>query len=75
MPADGACDGEPIYEAVAARSPEIAVVIPPRATSVESAELRSNATRVASRWDITMPSPLDNATSHQRRAFAACSVK
>jgi hypothetical protein len=43
--ADGAYDGEPTYETVAARSPEIAVVIAPRATSVESAELGANATR------------------------------
>lgn len=43
--ADGAYDGEPTYETVAARNSEIAVVIPPRATSVESGELGANATR------------------------------
>ena len=44
MTADGACGGEPTYETIAARSPEIAVVIPPPTTSVESAELGADAT-------------------------------
>ena len=43
--ADGAYDGEPTYEIIAARSKDIAVVIPPRATSVESPELGANASR------------------------------
>jgi len=34
--ADGAYDGEPIYRAVAERTPEATVVIPPRATAVLS---------------------------------------
>jgi len=34
--ADGAYDGEPIYRAVAARTPEAEVIIPPRATAVPS---------------------------------------
>ena len=36
MTADGAYDGEAVYNAVAARHPEAAVVIPPRATAVPS---------------------------------------
>jgi hypothetical protein len=38
--ADGAYDGEPVYRAVAERQsdPPVAVVIPPRATAVPSAE-------------------------------------
>ncbi len=34
--ADGAYDGDPVYRAVAERSPDAAVVIPPRATAVLS---------------------------------------
>jgi hypothetical protein len=36
MTADGAYDGEAVYNAVAARHPAAAVVIPPRATAVPS---------------------------------------
>jgi transposase len=36
--ADGAYDGEPTYAIIAARSPDIAVVIPPRATSAAQPE-------------------------------------
>jgi hypothetical protein len=38
--ADGACDGEPVYRAVAERQPDppVAVVIPPRSTAVASPE-------------------------------------
>jgi hypothetical protein len=34
MTADGAYDGEAVYDAVAKRHPETAVIIPPRATAV-----------------------------------------
>jgi transposase len=34
MTADGAYDGETVYDAVAERHPEAAVIIPPRATAV-----------------------------------------
>jgi transposase len=34
MPADGAYDGEAVYDAVAKRRPEAAMIIPPRATAV-----------------------------------------
>src|SRR5271163_4353208 len=34
MTADGAYDGEAVYDAVAERHPEAAVIIPPRATAV-----------------------------------------
>jgi transposase len=43
--ADGAYDGEPTYEAIAARSADIAVVIPPRASSTPPLELGTNASR------------------------------
>ena len=36
MTADGAYDGEAVYDAVAERHPEAAVIIPPRATAVQS---------------------------------------
>lgn len=36
--ADSAYDGEPVYQAVADRAPEAAVVIPPRATAKASAQ-------------------------------------
>jgi transposase len=36
MTADGAYDGEAVYDAVAERHPEAAVIIPPRATAVPS---------------------------------------
>ena len=36
MTADGAHDGEAVYDAVAERHPEAAVIIPPRATAVPS---------------------------------------
>lgn len=36
MTADGAYDGESVYNAVAERHPEVAVIIPPRATAVQS---------------------------------------
>ena len=36
MTADGAYDGEPVYQAVADRQPEASVLIPPRATAVPS---------------------------------------
>jgi hypothetical protein len=34
--ADGAYDGNPVYQAVAERAPDAAVIIPPRATAVLS---------------------------------------
>ncbi|MCW2239533.1 IS5 family transposase [Azospirillum canadense] len=34
--ADGACDGEPVYRAVSAHTPDAEVIIPPRATAVPS---------------------------------------
>jgi hypothetical protein len=34
MTADGAYDGETVYDAVAERHPEAAMIIPPRATAV-----------------------------------------
>jgi hypothetical protein len=34
MTADGACDGEAVYDAVAERHPEAVEIIPPRATAV-----------------------------------------
>jgi hypothetical protein len=37
MLADGAYDGEPIYQAVAGHTPDAAVIIPPRSTAVPSA--------------------------------------
>jgi hypothetical protein len=43
--ADGAYDGEPTYATIAARSPDIAVVIPPRATSTADPGLGMNASR------------------------------
>jgi transposase len=36
MTADGAYDGEAVYDAVAERHPETLVIIPPRATAVPS---------------------------------------
>jgi len=36
MTADGAYDGEAVYDAVAERHPEAAVIIPPRATALPS---------------------------------------
>jgi len=36
VPADGAYDGEPVYRAVAAHSPDAEVIIPPRSTAVPS---------------------------------------
>lgn len=36
MLADGAYDGEPIYQAVTGHTPDAAVVIPPRSTAVPS---------------------------------------
>ena len=36
MTADGAYDGEAVYDAVAKRHPEAAVIIPPRATAVQN---------------------------------------
>ena len=41
--ADGAYDGEPTYETIARRDPDIAVVIPARATALPSAEFETNA--------------------------------
>jgi transposase len=43
--ADGAYDGEPTYATIAARSPDITVVIPPRATSTADGALGMNASR------------------------------
>jgi len=43
--ADGAYDGEPIYAAIAMRDPDIAVVIPPRASSTPPIELGADASR------------------------------
>ena len=42
---DGAYDGEPTYATIAARSADIAVVIPPRATSTVPPELGLDASR------------------------------
>lgn len=43
--ADGAYDGEPTYDVIAARSTHIAVVIPPRASSVIPSDLGMDASR------------------------------
>src|SRR5471032_1502774 len=43
--ADGAYDGEPTYEAVVSRNSNIAVVIPPRASSTPPLELGTDASR------------------------------
>jgi transposase len=43
--ADGAYDGEPTYATIATCSPDIAVVIPPRATSTGDPALGMNASR------------------------------
>ena len=43
--ADGAYDGEPVYHAVIARSPEAAVIIPPRLTAVPSDTAESAPTQ------------------------------
>ena len=44
MTADGAYDGEAVYDAVAERHPEAAVIIPPRATAVPN-EINDDAAR------------------------------
>ncbi len=43
--ADGAYDGEPTYETIAQRDPQIEVVIPPRATAQPSAQFEVDPTR------------------------------
>lgn len=43
--ADGAYDGEPVYRAVAAHTPDAEVIIPPRATAVVSDTAESAPTR------------------------------
>ena len=43
--ADGAYDGEPTYAAIATRDPNIAVVIPPRASSTPPIDLGTDASR------------------------------
>jgi transposase len=43
--ADGAYDGEPTYEAIVSRNSNIAVVIPPRASSTPPLELGTDASR------------------------------
>lgn len=43
--ADGAYDGEPTYETIAARSADIAVVIPPRVTAVPSENADTSPTQ------------------------------
>jgi hypothetical protein len=42
--ADGAYDGEPTYETIAKRDPQIEVVIPPRVTAQPSAQFETNPT-------------------------------
>jgi transposase len=43
--ADGAYDGEPTYAAIATRDPDIAVVIPPRTSSMQPIDLGTDASR------------------------------
>jgi transposase len=43
--ADGAYDGQPIYDAVAARHPEADVIIPPRSTAVPTETAASQRDR------------------------------
>jgi hypothetical protein len=43
--ADGAYDGEPVYDAVAARHPEADVIIPPRSTAVPTETAASQRDR------------------------------
>jgi hypothetical protein len=45
MLADGAYDGEPVYRAVAAHSPEAEVIIPPRSSAVPSDTTESASTQ------------------------------
>ena len=42
--ADGAYDGEPTYETIAQRDPQIEVVIPPRVTAQHSAQFETDPT-------------------------------
>lgn len=43
--ADGAYDGEPVYQSIAERHPDAAVVIPPRSTAVPSATADTDPTQ------------------------------
>jgi transposase len=45
MTADGAYDGEAVYDAVAERHPEAAVIIPPRATAIPSETMTTQRDR------------------------------
>jgi hypothetical protein len=49
MTADGAYDGEAVYDAVAERHPAAAVVIPPRVTAVSSKTTQRRATNTSRR--------------------------
>ena len=46
LTADGAYDGAAVYEAVAARHPEAAVIIPPRWTSVPDEAMTTQLMRM-----------------------------
>jgi hypothetical protein len=43
--ADGAYDGEPVYRSAAGHTPDAAVIIPPRSTTVPSAAADINPTQ------------------------------
>jgi hypothetical protein len=49
MTADGAYDGEAVYDAVAARHPEAVVIIPPRATAVPNESTMTSAIDILQR--------------------------
>src|SRR5450830_159687 len=70
--ADGAYDGDPTYETIASRDPQIQVVIPPRVTAQPSAQFETNpSTRDTHLLMIQSLGRLDwqEATSYGKRAL------
>ena len=59
LTADGAYDGEAVYDAVAERHPEASVIIPPRTTAIPS----ETATTQHSATDISRPSQTTGASA------------
>jgi hypothetical protein len=51
MTADGEYDGETVYDAVAERFPEAAVIVPPRATAVPNELMTTQRDRHAARGE------------------------
>ena len=69
MTADGAYDGEAVYDAVAERHPEAAVIIPPRATTVPNGLTATQRDRHIAKIEVHGRTGWQRHSSYNRRSL------